>query len=64
MDEDQFLVPARLEFVCFTIGSTKDWFPSRKSVASQRGGFSIVLDGHCRFSNLRGVNFRYFRDGS
>ena len=64
MSRDRLLVPASLEFKRFTIGSTKDWFPSRKSVASQRGGFSNVLDGHCRSSNFKGVDFRYFRDGS
>jgi hypothetical protein len=48
----------------YTIGSTKLWLPSRKSVASQRGGLSIVLAGHCRFSSFKGGNFRYFLEGS
>ena len=47
-----------------TIGSTKLWLPSRKSVASQRGGLSIVLEGHCRFSSFKGGNFRYLVEGS
>jgi hypothetical protein len=47
-----------------TIGSTKDWFPSRRSVASHLGGFSIVLEGHCRFGRLMGLNGLYFLDGS
>lgn len=47
-----------------TIGSTKDWFPSRRSVASHRGGFSMVLEGHCRSGRSSGLNDRYLVDGS
>ena len=47
-----------------TIGSTKLWLPSRKSVASHRGGFSIILFGHVRFSSFKGGNLLYFLDGS
>lgn len=46
------------------MGSTKLWLPSRKSVDSHRGGLSMVLLGHCRFSSLRGGNFLYFIEGS
>jgi hypothetical protein len=46
------------------MGSTKLWLPSRKSVESQRGGLSMVLLGHCRFSSLTGGNFLYFFEGS
>ena len=46
------------------MGSTKLWLPSRKSVESHRGGLSMVLLGHCRFSSLRGANFLYFFEGS
>jgi hypothetical protein len=49
---------------CCTIGSTKLWFPSRKSVASHRGGLSLVLDGHCRLGRSRGLNCLYFLHGS
>lgn len=38
--------------------------PSRRSVDSQRGGRSIVLEGHVRFGRCNGVNFRYFFHGS
>lgn len=47
-----------------TIGSTKDWFPSRRSVASQRGALSIVREGHCRFGMSKGLNRLYFFEGS
>lgn len=47
-----------------TIGSTKDWFPSRRSVASHRGGLSMVLEGHCRSEISSGLNGRYLDDGS
>lgn len=47
-----------------TMGSTKLWLPSRKSVESHRGGLSIVLLGHCRFSSLGGENLLYLREGS
>jgi hypothetical protein len=46
------------------MGSTKLWLPSRKSVESHRGGLSIVLLGHWRFSSLRGGNLLYFCEGS
>lgn len=51
-------------YAAHTIGSTKLWLPSRKSVDSHRGAFSIVLDGHCLFGRLIGGNFLYFTDGS
>lgn len=47
-----------------TIGSTKLWLPSRKSVESHLGGLSIVLSGHCLFSSFRGGNRLYFIEGS
>lgn len=46
------------------MGSTRLWFPSRKSVDSQRGGLVIVFEGHCRsgrFSTGKGL---YLVDGS
>ena len=46
------------------MGSTKLWFPSRRSVASHRGALSIVLLGHWRSGRLRGGNFLYFLEGS
>lgn len=46
------------------MGSTKLWFPSLRSVESHRGGFSIVLVGHCRLGISRGLNLRYFLEGS
>ena len=48
----------------YTIGSTKLWLPSRKSVESQRGGLSTVLFGHCLSGRWRGGNFLYFFEGS
>ena len=48
----------------YTMGSTKLWLPSRKSVESHRGGASMVLFGHWRFLSLRGGNLLYFFDGS
>jgi hypothetical protein len=47
-----------------TIGSTKLWLPSRRSVASQRGGLSIVLFGHVRSGKFNGLNRLYFLEGS
>jgi hypothetical protein len=47
-----------------TIGSTKLWFPSRKSVESHLGGLSMVLEGHCRPGRLRGLKGLYFVEGS
>lgn len=47
-----------------TMGSTRDWFPSRRSVANHRGGFSMVFEGHCRFGRSSGLNDLYFLDGS
>lgn len=47
-----------------TMGSTKLWLPSRRSVDSQRGGLSIVLLGHDRSGRFNGWNFLYFVDGS
>lgn len=46
------------------MGSTKLWFPSRRSVESQRGGLSIVLEGHCLFASWRGLKAVYFFEGS
>lgn len=40
------------------------WFPSLRSVDSQRGGFSIVLEGHWRSGMFKGLNLRYFFEGS
>lgn len=47
-----------------TIGSGRLWFPSRRSVAIQRGAFSITLSGHWRFGSLRGGNRLYLFEGS
>ncbi len=47
-----------------TIGSAKAWLPSLKSVASHRGGLSMVLDGHCRSLIFNGLKARYFFEGS
>lgn len=47
-----------------TIGSTSDWFPSRKSVDSHRGGLSMVLEGHDLSGRFNGWNFRYLVEGS
>lgn len=47
-----------------TMGSTKLWLPSRKSVASHLGGLVMVLEGHCLLSSLRGGNGLYFFEGS
>ncbi|KAH3670585.1 hypothetical protein OGAPHI_001100 [Ogataea philodendri] len=45
------------------MGSGRDWFPSLRSVESQRGGFSNVLSGHCLLGSFKGTNFLYFFDG-
>lgn len=47
-----------------TIGSTKLWLPSRKSVASHLGGLSMTLLGHVLFSSFNGGNLLYFLEGS
>lgn len=47
-----------------TIGSLRDWFPSRRSVDSHRGGFSIDFEGHWRLGRWSGLNGLYFVDGS
>jgi hypothetical protein len=47
-----------------TIGSTRLWLPSRKSVDSQRGGLSIVLLGHVLSGRFNGWNFLYLVEGS
>jgi hypothetical protein len=47
-----------------TIGSTKLWLPSLRSVESHRGGLSIVLEGHCLFGRSRGLKALYFFEGS
>lgn len=46
------------------MGSTKLWFPSRRSVDNHRGGRSIVLLGHVLSGRCSGSNFLYFFDGS
>ncbi len=46
------------------MGSTKDWFPSLRSVASQRGGLSMVREGHWRFDMSKGLKRLYFFEGS
>jgi hypothetical protein len=46
------------------MGSTSDWLPSRRSVDSQRGGLSIVFEGHDRSGRFSGGNLLYFVDGS
>lgn len=46
------------------MGSTKDWFPSRRSVANQRGGLSMVLEGHCRLGKWSGWKGLYLLDGT
>lgn len=52
---------ARVEL---TMGSTRLWFPSLKSVDSQRGGLSSVLLGHDRSFRSRGLKALYFFEGS
>lgn len=47
-----------------TMGSTKLWLPSRRSVDSHRGGLSIVLLGHDLSGRFSGWNFLYFFEGS
>jgi hypothetical protein len=47
-----------------TMGSTKLWFPSLRSVDSHRGALSIVLFGHWRSGKFTGANLRYFLEGS
>ena len=46
------------------MGSTRDWFPSLRSVASHRGGFWMVLDGHWRLGMSRGLKALYLVEGS
>jgi hypothetical protein len=47
-----------------TMGSTRLWLPSLRSVDSQRGGFSIVLLGHVLSGRCNGLKGRYFVHGS
>ena len=47
-----------------TIGSTKLWLPSLRSVDSHLGGLSIIFEGHWRSGRFKGVNLRYFLEGS
>ena len=47
-----------------TMGSTRLWFPSRRSVDSQRGGLSMVLLGHDLSGRLRGLKALYLVHGS
>ena len=47
-----------------TMGSTRLWFPSLKSVASHLGALSMVLFGHWRSGRFKGWNFLYFFEGS
>lgn len=46
------------------MGSTRLWFPSRRSVASHRGALSRVLFGHWRSGREMGGNLLYFVEGS
>lgn len=46
------------------MGSTRDWFPSLRSVDSHRGALSMVLLGHCRSGRCTGGNALYFVEGS
>ncbi len=41
------------------IGSMRAWLPSRRSVESHRGAFSIRLPGQVRSGRSMGVNGRY-----
>ena len=50
--------------VALTMGSTRLWLPSLRSVDSQRGGFSIVLLGHVLSGRCNGLNGWYFFHGS
>lgn len=47
-----------------TMGSTRLWLPSRRSVDSHRGGLSMVLLGHDRSGRFRGLKALYFFQGS
>ena len=47
-----------------TMGSTRLWLPSRRSVASQRGALTIVLLGHCLSGRFTGGNGLYLVEGS
>jgi hypothetical protein len=47
-----------------TMGSTKLWLPSRRSVDNQRGGLSMVLLGHDLSGRFNGWNFLYLVEGS
>ncbi|KAI5304297.1 hypothetical protein KEM55_000138 [Ascosphaera atra] len=50
--------------IFLTIGSAKLWLPSRRSVASQRGGLSKVLVGHCLLGKFKGLKGLYLVEGS
>lgn len=47
-----------------TMGSTRLWLPSLRSVDSHRGGLSIVLLGHDRSGRFSGWKALYFFHGS
>ena len=47
-----------------TMGSTKLWFPSRRSVESHRGALLMTLEGHWRSGRSSGLNCLYLRQGS
>lgn len=47
-----------------TIGSTRLWFPSLRSVASHLGALFRTLEGHCRSGRLTAGKDLYFLDGS
>lgn len=47
-----------------TMGSTKLWLPSLRSVASHLGALSMVFDGHCRLGRFNGLDLLYFLEGS
>ena len=49
-----------------SMGSIRDWFPSRRSVDSHRGAWVIRLEGHCRSGRSTGFvsrNARYLTVG-
>src|SRR5690606_33720362 len=51
---------------CFfapSIGSISAWFPSRRSVESQRGGLVILREGHCRSGRSMVGKGRYLVSG-
>jgi len=52
-----------LVFCSTVIGLTRDWFPSRRSTAHQRGTLSIVLPGHVRSGRITVGGDWYFVDG-